>query len=81
MAYLEGIAALRSGAVTATPLMLLLIIVGMSFHYFPRDGVQRVAVWLREVPAWRAAVLSVAALVLLEAMRPDGVAPFIYYQF
>jgi D-alanyl-lipoteichoic acid acyltransferase DltB (MBOAT superfamily) len=81
MAYLNGIADLRAGPVTATPLMLLLIIVGLSLHYFPRDGVQRAAVWLRAVPAWRAAVVSVAALVLLEAMRPDGVAPFIYYQF
>ncbi len=81
MAYLGGMLSLRGGAVTATPLMLLLIIIGMSLHYFPRDVLQRVAVWLRVVPAWRAAGLAVAALILLEAMRPDGVAPFIYYQF
>lgn len=81
IAYLRGLLAMQSGAVTASPLMLLLIIIGLSFHFLPRDGAQRVAVRLRGAPAWAVATLSVAVLILLEAMRPDGVAPFIYYQF
>lgn len=81
MAYLGGIVAFNGGAITATPLMLALIILGLSLHAFPRDGVQRVAVWVRDWSAWRVAATAVAALILLEAMRPDGVAPFIYYQF
>jgi hypothetical protein len=31
--------------------------------------------------AWQVAGLGVVALLMLEIVRPDGVAPFIYYQF
>jgi len=67
--------------VTATPLMVALIVLGLSFNAFPRDTVQRFAIVLRRAPAWRVAVFAAVSLVVLEAMRPDGVAPFIYYQF
>lgn len=81
MAYIGGILSLRGGSLTATPLMVALIVLGLSFNAFPRDTIQRFAIVLRRAPAWRVAVFAVVSLVVLEAMRPDGVAPFIYYQF
>ena len=36
---------------------------------------------LRRAPAWSVAVFGVITLVAIEAMTPEGVAPFIYYQF
>lgn len=81
MAYIGGILSLRGGTLTATPLMVALIALGLSFNAFPRDTIQRVAKALRRAPAWRVAAFAVASLVVLEAMRPDGVAPFIYYRF
>jgi D-alanyl-lipoteichoic acid acyltransferase DltB (MBOAT superfamily) len=80
--YLAGIAALRPGeTLLVTPLALVLIVAGMALHFLPQDGSQRVAMVLRRAPAWRIAVFGVVALVAIEAMAPDGVAPFIYYQF
>lgn len=82
MEYLSGIAALRGGeTLFLTPLALALIILGMGLHFFPNDGIQRTAAVLRRAPAWGVAVLGVICLVAIEAMAPEGVAPFIYYQF
>ncbi len=80
-AYVGGIFALNGAALTATPLVLALVIIGVSLHAVPRDGVQRAAVVLRDLQAWQVSVLGVLALLLVEMVRPDGVAPFIYYQF
>lgn len=81
MDYLEGIFALRGGAFTATPLAVVLIAMGLGLHALPRDGSQQVAMRLRRMRAVPLAALAVAVLVAIEAMGPDGVAPFIYYQF
>lgn len=80
-AFVAGIFSFTGAALTATPLVLALIVLGLSLHFFPRDGVQRVAVVLRDMRAWQVAGLGVVALLMLEIVRPDGVAPFIYYQF
>jgi D-alanyl-lipoteichoic acid acyltransferase DltB (MBOAT superfamily) len=80
--YLSGLAAMRSGdTLLLSPLPLVLIVLGMCLHFFPASGVQRTAMTLRRLPAWGVAVFGVVALVAIEAMAPDGVAPFIYYQF
>ncbi len=80
-AYVGGILALSGATLTATPLVLALVVIGLSLHAFPRDGVQRTAMMLRDLRAWQVASLGVLALLLVEMARPDGVAPFIYYQF
>ena len=36
---------------------------------------------LKEAPALTFGLLLSAAFLILEAARPDGVAPFIYFQF
>ena len=80
--YLEGLFAMRGGDnLLLTPLALFLIALGMLLHFMPRDGIERSAVVLRRVPAWGVAVFGVVVLVAIEAMGPEGVAPFIYYQF
>jgi len=62
-------------------MLLVMILVGMSFHYGPPYSMQRVAMRVRALPAvWVG--LGVGVLILIiDAMRPEGVAPFIYYQY
>lgn len=82
MEYLSGLFALRGGeTLLLSPLALVLIIMGMALHFLPSDGSQRVAMVLRRAPAWSVAAFGVITLVAIEAMAPEGVAPFIYYQF
>jgi alginate O-acetyltransferase complex protein AlgI len=66
---------------TVTPLAVALILLGLAMNATPPDLGQRIAVRLR---AWPAPALGLAAgivILIIDAMRFEGVAPFIYYQF
>ncbi len=81
MAYLGGIASLRSGSVALTPLLALLIVGGMAIHFVPPGLLPRLAGRVARLPA-PALGLAMGGLVLvIDAMRFQGVAEFIYYQF
>jgi D-alanyl-lipoteichoic acid acyltransferase DltB (MBOAT superfamily) len=80
MAFLGGLTA-GGGTALLTPLLLALILLGMSFHFFPRFTVQQVGLRLRQLPAPALGGAVALAVLTIDAMRPEGVAPFIYYQF
>ena len=80
LAYLGGLSA-GGGAALATPMLVALIILGMSFHFMPRFSMQSVALRLRALPATALGAAVGLAILTIDAMRPEGVAPFIYYQF
>jgi len=64
-----------------TPLLFGLMLLGMAFHFTPPDLPRRIALLLRRLPAPVLGLLVAAAVILIDAMRYEGVAPFIYYQF
>ena len=81
IAYLGGIA---SGTWTngmTTPLLAGLMLLGMAFHFTPPAMAQGIALRLRRLPAPLLGLLIAAAILLIDAMRYEGIAPFIYYQF
>ncbi|CAH2603873.1 MBOAT family protein [Rhodovastum atsumiense] len=81
MIYLAGFARLDGGIAQTTPLALGLIVLGLALHFLPPDLPARLN---RLVPArqgWAmAAAFGVCALAI-DALGPDGVPPFIYFQF
>jgi D-alanyl-lipoteichoic acid acyltransferase DltB (MBOAT superfamily) len=79
--FLSGIAALRPGITQLTPFVLALMILGLSLHFVPRTLMGRLGQVLETWPRWGLGVLAGAAVVLIDAMGPPGVAPFIYFQF
>ncbi|WP_374597490.1 MBOAT family protein [Brevundimonas sp.] len=80
VAMLQGLA--RPGPVLAlTPLLLVLVVGGLAMHWLPPRAIEGVAMRLKEAPALTFGLLLSAAFLILEAARPDGVAPFIYFQF
>jgi len=81
LAYLAGIFGGGGGAMALTPLLLVLILLGMSFHYFPPHSIQHVAMRIRALPALPVGLAAGIFILIVDAMRPEGVAPFIYYQF
>jgi len=81
LAYFAGIAAGDWSSTVLTPLGLVLIAMGMALHFLPTDGTRRLAVRARALPAGAAGALTGFAILAIDAMRPEGVAPFIYYQF
>ena len=81
MAYLGGIGSWRPGPISLTPLLGLLIAGGMAIHFVPPWLLPRLARRVARLPA-PALGLAMGGLVLvIDAMRFQGVAEFIYYQF
>jgi D-alanyl-lipoteichoic acid acyltransferase DltB (MBOAT superfamily) len=68
-------------ATLVTPFLLTLIVGGLAMHWLPPRAVEGFATWLKPAPSLTMGVLVGAAILLVEAVRPDGVAPFIYFQF
>ncbi len=81
MAYLAGLVAFKSGETLLTPFVLALMVVGLSFHVGPPDMIQRVARMVKRLNWVSAGVLAAIAMLIIDSMRPEGIAKFIYYQF
>lgn len=79
--YLAGIAAMDFSTTTLAPLGLALILLGTSLHALPSDAIQRNALWVRKQSAVLVGLGAGALILIIDAMRPAGVEPFIYYQF
>ncbi len=68
-------------ATMVTPFILTLIVGGLAMHWLPPRAIEGFATWLKPAPSLTMGLLVGAAVLLVEAVRPDGVAPFIYFQF
>jgi alginate O-acetyltransferase complex protein AlgI len=80
MSVLQGLG--RAGPLlVTTPLVLILIVGGLAMHWLPPRAIEGIAERLKPAPSLTVAVLIGIAILLVEAVRPDGVAPFIYFQF
>ena len=66
---------------TTTPFLLGLIALGLGLHALPRRGLEQTASVLRFLPSPALAVVVALLMLAIEAIRPQGVAPFIYFQF
>jgi D-alanyl-lipoteichoic acid acyltransferase DltB (MBOAT superfamily) len=81
LTYLGGVARPDLSALTVTPLAIALILFGMAIHFTPRHLIQGVALRVRSLPAPLMGLGVGVAILLIDGMRFEGVAPFIYYQF
>jgi hypothetical protein len=81
MVYLGTAARLGPGVVQASPFTVGLILLGMGMQFVPAGAGQAVAARLVGWPVWALALVAGVAVVAVDAMGPDGVAPFIYFQF
>jgi D-alanyl-lipoteichoic acid acyltransferase DltB (MBOAT superfamily) len=79
--YLRGIFAFTPGIAQITPFTLGLLGISLSLHFWPRDIQGRVGRAIRTWPAWVLGPASGAVIAAISAAGPDGVAPFIYFQF
>ncbi len=81
MIYLAAAARMTPGLTQATPFTVGLIALGLALNFAPSDWPRRVALWLAACPGWALAAASGAGVAMINALGPDGVAPFIYFQF
>jgi D-alanyl-lipoteichoic acid acyltransferase DltB (MBOAT superfamily) len=81
LAYFTELATLRPGVELATPLITALIGFGLAIHFAPPNLLPALS---RRVALWPAPLTGLAiglCILIIDAMRGDGVAAFIYYQF
>jgi len=81
IAYLGGILSPGVDTMTVTPLVVGLILFGLAIHALPWNAMQRAAERLRSLPAPAFALGLAATMLVVDAMRYEGVAPFIYFRF
>jgi D-alanyl-lipoteichoic acid acyltransferase DltB (MBOAT superfamily) len=81
MVYLGAFAQPQSGALQATPFTVSLLVLGLTLHAVPRDLPGRLASFGAGVPAWGWGLVAGVVVVAIDAVGPEGVAPFIYFQF
>lgn len=81
--YLQSLATLQGGFAQVTPFTLGLIILGLGLHFVPKDIPERIAALpiTQRMPDWAIAVAFSVCVLLIDAIGPSGVAPFIYFQF
>lgn len=80
MEVLTGLGRLEP-ATLVTPFLTALIVGGLAMHWLPPRAVEGIATWMKPAPSLTMGLLIGLAILLVEAVRPDGVAPFIYFQF
>lgn len=64
-----------------TPYLAAMVFLPLSAQFLPEDSLDRLAVWLERVPAVAFGALASLAMIAIDAFGPEGVAPFIYFQF
>jgi alginate O-acetyltransferase complex protein AlgI len=79
--YFESLFTSDLPTMLTTPFVLGLVAFGIGIHFLPKDSVERTGGALSRMPATAQGALAALVLVAISAMGPEGVAPFIYFQF
>jgi alginate O-acetyltransferase complex protein AlgI len=80
--FVAGLGAGWSGGLQqAGPMMLALIALGMAGQYTPPDLFERIAAGLGRMPVWSMGAAAGLFVAAINALGPEGVAPFIYFRF
>ena len=81
LAYLQGLADWSGPGRFTTPFLVFMVAGSLGAHFLPGDLVTRAAKALEPVGPIGLGFLLGFGILLIETVGPDGVAPFIYFQF
>jgi alginate O-acetyltransferase complex protein AlgI len=80
--YLAGFGAGWSGGLRqAGPFMVVLIAIGMAGQFIPGMLFERASAALARMPVWGLGAAAGIVVAMINALGPEGVAPFIYFRF
>jgi D-alanyl-lipoteichoic acid acyltransferase DltB (MBOAT superfamily) len=68
-------------ASVATPFFVSLIAIGLGMHFLPPRAGEAFAGMGKYLPSPALGAAAAALMLVIEAVRPEGIAPFIYFQF
>lgn len=69
------------GTEVFTPFLLTLIVASVGVQFLPGNTLERAAAALRHAPALMLGLMFATALLTIKFIGPEGVAPFVYFQF
>ena len=79
--YLAGLFTTDWRNTLVTPLSLVLVALGIGINFLPARWLPQLAERGRRWPAWAVGLAIGVTILIVDTMRPAGVAPFIYYRF
>ena len=80
--YIGGLASgWGEGVQQAGPFVVALIAIGLVGQFTPDALFDRVALAFAHVPSWGLGAMAGIVVALINALGPEGVAPFIYFRF
>ena len=79
--YLRGLSDWSGPIVRATPFLFALVTASLAAHFVSEDLVERISARLENAGALRLGAVLGFGILLIFAVAPEGVAPFIYFQF
>ena len=65
----------------AQPAMVALIVIGLAGQFLPPGSFERMGSVLARVPYWGLGAATGLILAAINALGPEGIAPFIYFRF
>ncbi|MFQ5625731.1 MAG: MBOAT family O-acyltransferase [Methyloligellaceae bacterium] len=81
LAYLQGLSDWSDPGQFTSPFLVLMVAGALAAHFLPGDLVTRTARALEPVGPIGLGFLLGFGILLIESVAPEGVAPFIYFQF
>ena len=80
--YIGGLASGWGGGLQqAGPFVVALIVIGIAGQFTPDALFDRAALAFAGVPSWGLGAMAGLVVALINALGPEGVAPFIYFRF
>ena len=79
--FIKGFGRWDNAALSFTPMALGLILFGLALHASPPRLIEAVGARAARLPALAFGLGAGVLILLIDALRPEGVAAFIYYQF
>lgn len=79
--YFRAMFALRGGAEILTPFIAAITVGSIAVHFLPGNGIERLAERICDWPALMLGLMFGLGLLAIAMIGPEGVAPFIYFQF
>ena len=80
MTFLQGLTR-WAPPTAATPFLVGMIGFGLLMHFLPPRGLERLGGVARFLPSPALGLAIGLMMLVVEAIRPQGIAPFIYFQF
>jgi len=79
--FFQQMFSLSGGVELFSPFLLLLTTGAVGVQFLPANMLEKTAEKLRAAPASALGVLFGSALLLIKFIGPEGIAPFVYFQF